>query len=245
MAYSSQLYQQVILDHNRNPRNFKELEHPTHSCQGHNPLCGDNVTVYLHMDAGDAVDQVSFTGSGCAISKASASMMTEFVRGKSEVEIREVFREFHNMVKGEVGGHGADTRLGKLTLFQGVREYPARVKCATLAWHALIGAMEKRGSTSTENEGVNGKKSPAELGKPVQKEPVAEMDLSGVKCPLNFVKVKVRLADLEVGDRLRVILDDGDPIRNVPRSLELEGQKVLSISDHGVRQKVLVVEKAR
>ncbi len=150
MAYSSELYQQVILDHNRNPRNFRTMENATYACHGRNPLCGDELTVYLKVDAEGKVSDLSFQGQGCAISKASASLMTTAVKGKSVEEAKTMFREFHDMVLGEMDPATTAHHLGKLTLFQGVREYPSRVKCASLAWHAMAGALEHKEETSTE-----------------------------------------------------------------------------------------------
>lgn len=151
MSYSSDLYQQVILDHNKKPRNFREIEEPTHLCPGHNPLCGDHITVYIDSD-GETVQDVSFKGEGCAISKASASMMTEAVKGKSVDEVKTIFSQFHDMLTGEMdpaqGGH----QLGKLAIFEGVKEYSSRVKCASLSWHALVGALDMKKDVSTEGD---------------------------------------------------------------------------------------------
>jgi nitrogen fixation NifU-like protein len=134
------LYQEVILDHNRRPRNFGELAAANHRAEGYNPLCGDKVTVYLDLD-GDRIRDVGFQGSGCAISTASASLMTEALKGRSVEEARELFRVFHELVTtGGAEGHD----LGKLEALGGVREYPMRVKCATLAWHALMAALDSQ-----------------------------------------------------------------------------------------------------
>ena len=142
------LYQQVILDHCRNPRNFRELPGATNSAQGHNPLCGDQLKLYLAID-GDQIREATFVGSGCCISKASASLLTENVRGKSRADVQKTFDLVHQMVTtGEVKGD-----VGKLAVFAGVHKYPARVKCAILSWHALTAAL--KGDTkpvSTENE---------------------------------------------------------------------------------------------
>lgn len=151
MSYSSELYQQVILDHNRKPRNFRKIEEPTHICPGHNPLCGDHLTVYIESKD-DVVQDVSFEGSGCAISKASASMMTESVKGKSLDEVRQLFSEFHNMLMGDLDPDATEHHLGKLAIFEGVKEYSSRVKCASLSWHALVGALDMKGDVSTEDE---------------------------------------------------------------------------------------------
>ncbi|MDP7551834.1 MAG: SUF system NifU family Fe-S cluster assembly protein [Nitrospinaceae bacterium] len=145
MSYDNELYQQVILDHNRKPKNFHELKNATHRCHGINPLCGDDITVYLDVDKATGVIQdISFTGSGCAISKASTSLMTTFLKGKKVDDSRVVFDEFHKMVLGEFDPEKQEHHLGKLTLFMGIREYPSRTKCASLAWHTMIGALDKK-----------------------------------------------------------------------------------------------------
>jgi nitrogen fixation NifU-like protein len=134
------LYQEVILEHSKAPRNFHSLADANHKAEGFNPLCGDQFTVYLHMD-GDSIRDISFQGAGCAISKASASVMTQIVKGKSRAEAEKLFERFHKLVTGkEPLKTGED--LGKLAVFSGVSEYPARVKCATLAWHTLQAALE-------------------------------------------------------------------------------------------------------
>jgi nitrogen fixation protein NifU and related proteins len=135
-----ELYQQVILDHNRNPRNYKELPNATKRVEGYNPLCGDHYTVFLNLD-GDVIKEVSFTGNGCAISKSSASVMTTTVKGKRIDEAERLFEIFHNLVMGEAAGL-SEAELGRLAAFSGVSEFPARVKCATLAWHTLHSAMQ-------------------------------------------------------------------------------------------------------
>jgi nitrogen fixation NifU-like protein len=140
MSELRELYQQVILDHNKNPRNFRELPHPTRKVEGYNPLCGDHYTIYLELD-GDNIKDVGFTGNGCAISKSSASVMTASVKGKSKEEAERMFGVFHKLVTGE-GASGLDAaELGRLAAFSGVSEFPARVKCATLAWHTLHTAL--------------------------------------------------------------------------------------------------------
>jgi nitrogen fixation NifU-like protein len=136
------LYQEVILDHNKRPRNFGVLERADRSAIGHNPLCGDKLTVYLRLD-GDRVADVRFEGLGCAISKASASMMTEVVKGLSDDDITTLFERFHHLVTAS-GLADEDERLGKLAVFAGVREYPTRVKCATLCWHTLRAALDDK-----------------------------------------------------------------------------------------------------
>lgn len=136
-----ELYQDVILDHNKNPRNFRKIDTPTHHAEGHNPLCGDNVTVYLDIKDG-VISDVSFEGSGCAISKSSASMMTTALKGKTPEEADRLFDSFREMVTGDPETEPeTDESLGKLTVFSGVREFPARVKCASLAWHTVHAAI--------------------------------------------------------------------------------------------------------
>lgn len=134
------LYQDVILEHNRNPRNFGEMTNASGSAAGRNPMCGDEVTVWLRVE-GDRIADVSFVGTGCAISKASASMMTAAVKGKTTAEAKEVFEHFHAMVTGHHNDPSKDPTLGKLKVFSGVARFPTRVKCASLAWHAMAEAM--------------------------------------------------------------------------------------------------------
>jgi nitrogen fixation NifU-like protein len=142
------LYQEVILDHNRRPRNFHRMERATRRAEGHNPLCGDRVTIYVDLE-GDRVRDISFEGSGCAISKASASMMTESLKGKTREEAEALFRTFHNLLTEETAAGAAEERLGKLMVFSGVREFPVRVKCATLAWHTMRAALQGRDETAS------------------------------------------------------------------------------------------------
>ena len=139
MSDLRELYQQVILDHNKNPRNYREMADATAKVDGYNPLCGDHYTIFLKME-GDTIREVSFTGSGCAISKASASVMSSTVKGKSKDEAEQLFDTFHNLVTGDASSLSA-ADLGRLAAFSGVSEFPARVKCATLAWHTLRSAM--------------------------------------------------------------------------------------------------------
>ncbi len=150
MSYSSDLYQQVILDHNRKPRNFFAMEDSTHHCEGYNPLCGDKITVYLKVGNGGVIEDISFNGSGCAISKSSASMMTAFLKGKTIDTAKSVFESFHAMVTDDPGFDQAKSNLGKLAIFEGVREYPSRIKCATLSWHTLISAIDDKKEAQTE-----------------------------------------------------------------------------------------------
>jgi nitrogen fixation NifU-like protein len=138
MSDFRELYQQVILDHNRRPRNFRALPTANRTAAGFNPLCGDEIRLALKVEDGVIVD-AAFQGSGCAISKASASLMTSSVVGKTAAEVDALFHRVHAMLTGEGNGHGGD--LGKLAVFEGVREFPARVKCATLAWHTLQAAL--------------------------------------------------------------------------------------------------------
>jgi nitrogen fixation protein NifU and related proteins len=143
------LYQDVILEHSKTPRNYRELPAANHKAEGFNPLCGDRFTVYVTME-GDAISDVTFQGSGCAISKASASMMTQSVKGKTMAEAEQIFANFHNLVTGK-SPETDEMELGKLTVFSGVSEFPVRVKCATLAWHTLHAALEgKQDAVSTE-----------------------------------------------------------------------------------------------
>jgi nitrogen fixation NifU-like protein len=149
MSELSELYQQVILDHNKKPRNFRKLETANRNAEGYNPLCGDQLTVYMQVE-GDVVKDISFEGSGCAISKASASMMTQSVKGKSKQEAELLFNEFHRMVTGELDEETEPNQLGRLTIFSGVREFPARVKCASLSWHTMHAALNNQDTVSTE-----------------------------------------------------------------------------------------------
>ena len=143
-----ELYQQVILDHCRRPRNFHELPQPTGTAQGRNPLCGDQLKLFL-LTEGDIIRDASFIGSGCCISKASASLMTDAIKGKTKAEVKTLFALVHDMV---TTGKGADG-VGKLAVFAGVHKYPARVKCAILPWHAVLAAVEGKGDpVTTEKE---------------------------------------------------------------------------------------------
>jgi len=122
----------------------------THNCHGYNPLCGDDYKIYLKVDGANVIQDLSFIGTGCAISKASTSLMTSYLKGKKVDESRVVFEEFHKMVLGEFELENNENHLGKLTLFQGVREFPSRIKCASLSWHTMIGALDKNEVLSTE-----------------------------------------------------------------------------------------------
>lgn len=146
----NELYQQVILDHNKNPRNFGVLQQHNHSAEGHNPLCGDQIEIYIDLEDG-IVKDISFECSGCAISKASASIMTTLLKGKKIEEVKKLFDEFHQLVTCDKDEQFDLESLGKLAVFSGVREFPTRIKCASLAWHTLLAALEKNNqSVSTE-----------------------------------------------------------------------------------------------
>jgi nitrogen fixation NifU-like protein len=136
-----ELYQEVILDHNRRPRNFRTIEGANRHAEGHNPLCGDRLSLYLQVED-DVIKDASFQGSGCAISKASASLMTDSVKGKTLTEARNLFEQFQHMVTGTAESSASPNALGKLAVFEGVRNYPARVKCASLSWHTLRSALD-------------------------------------------------------------------------------------------------------
>lgn len=142
------LYQEVVFDHNRNPRNFRVMEEPTRTIEGFNPLCGDRITLYLKLKDG-AIEDVSFQGAGCAISTASASLMTEIVKGLKEEEAEKLFEIFHRITTGKEDPKENLETLGKLAVLAGVRSYPARVKCATLPWHSLQAALNEEGITET------------------------------------------------------------------------------------------------
>ena len=146
-----ELYQQVILDHNKSPRNFRKIENATLMAEGFNPLCGDHIDIFLIVEDG-IVKDVSFQGSGCAISKASASLMTSIVKGKSTEEAEKLFERFHDLVTGKLGDNPQIEDLGKLAVFAGVREFPARVKCASLAWHTMINALNNKGEKVTTEQ---------------------------------------------------------------------------------------------
>ena len=144
-----ELYQQVILDHSRSPRNYFKLDAANRIAEGHNPLCGDRVTVYLRLE-NDVIRDVSFQGEGCAISKASASIMTSALKGKTKAEVKSLFDKVHDMV---TTGKMSSDDVGKLAVFAGVHKFPARVKCAILPWHAVVAAVEgKEEPVSTESE---------------------------------------------------------------------------------------------
>lgn len=145
----NELYQQVILDHNKSPRNYGILDHHTHFAEGHNPLCGDHIDIYLTLENG-IIKDISFNGSGCAISKASASIMTTVLKGKTIEDAKHLFEDFHEIVTSDPTSELDTSNLGKLSVFCGVREFPARVKCASLAWHTLTNALEHQTEVTTE-----------------------------------------------------------------------------------------------
>ena len=147
----SELYQQVIIEHNKSPRNFRKIPNPSHEAEGYNPLCGDHLHIYLHVqEPCGVIDDVSFEGDGCAISKASASLMTTSLKGKTRQEVEVLFDQFHRLIKGELHPDKGPNVLGKLFVFSGIWHFPARVKCASLCWHTMKGALEKVKTVTTE-----------------------------------------------------------------------------------------------
>jgi len=145
-----ELYQQIIIDHNKNPKNFKKLESFTHHSEGYNPLCGDHLDVYIAINSDDVIEDISFQGDGCAISKASASMMTSFLKGRNTEEARDIFDQFHRLIIGKLDPLKDKNTLGKLAIFSGIWHFPSRVKCASLCWHTMKGAIDKKEVISTE-----------------------------------------------------------------------------------------------
>jgi nitrogen fixation protein NifU and related proteins len=143
-----ELYQQVILDHNKSPRNFRRMDNATQHAEGYNPLCGDHIDIYLLIEDG-VVKDVSFKGEGCAISKASASLMTSILKGKTKEEAEKLFEKFHDLVTGKLGDNPNTDELGKLAVFAGVQEFPVRVKCASLAWHTMMNALHNNSEKAT------------------------------------------------------------------------------------------------
>lgn len=148
-----ELYQETILDHGKRPRNFRELASANRKAEGYNPLCGDRETVYLELE-GDTVRDISFQGAGCAISTASASMMTETIKGRSRSEAEALFERFHDLITGGSSAPADAPPLGKLEVFSGVREYPVRIKCATLPWHTMRSALNGAGQTISTESGA-------------------------------------------------------------------------------------------
>lgn len=149
MSDLNELYQETILEHNKNPRNFRAIDDADKTALGNNPLCGDALEVYVKMD-GDTIADVAFKGSGCAISKASASIMTQVIKGRSKDDAESLFDQFHRMVTGGLDIETEENDLGKLKIFAGVIEFPARVKCASLSWHTLHAALHGEEAISTE-----------------------------------------------------------------------------------------------
>lgn len=150
MSNLNELYQEVILDHNKSPRNYRKIDNPDFEADGYNPLCGDHVHVYLKLN-GDIIEDVSFQGAGCAISKSSASLMTTMLKGKTVKEAEELFNKFHETVTSSIEDEVDLEELGKLAVFSGVREFPTRVKCASLSWHTAMNAIKgKKEKTTTE-----------------------------------------------------------------------------------------------
>lgn len=143
MANSRALYEQVILEHNKKPRNFHAMDNATHHAAGHNPLCGDQFNVYLDVKDG-VIDDVSFEGSGCAISKSSASIMTTMLKGKAVAEAEAMFKKFHTMITSDPQVELDEDELGRMAVFAGIREFPVRIKCATLAWYTMLSALDKK-----------------------------------------------------------------------------------------------------
>jgi len=155
MSDYSDLYQELILDHQKNPRNYGEIPGADHHADGFNPLCGDKIALDLKLSGEGVIEDIKFKGSGCAISKASASLMTTALKGKGSAEAERIFHQFHDMVMGKEAKGGAKAPdLGKLKVFAGVRDYPARVKCASLAWHTLEAALHDRKDPVSTDDGV-------------------------------------------------------------------------------------------
>lgn len=146
----TELYQQVIIEHNKNPRNFKKLEQATHQAEGYNPLCGDDLVIYLRLGENETIEEVTFEGQGCAISRASASMMTQSLKGKSVEEAQKLFEQFHSLITGKLDPDQQAHTLGKLAIFKTIWHFPARVKCASLAWHTFQGALDHTAKVTTE-----------------------------------------------------------------------------------------------
>lgn len=152
MSYDSrtELYQQVIIEHNKNPRNFRKIDGATHEAEGYNPLCGDHLKVYLILNAQGTIEDIAFEGDGCAISKASASLMTTSLKGKTVAEVNILFEQFHRLILGELKPETDPNVLGKLAVFSGIWHFPARVKCASLCWHTMKGAVDHQKTVTTE-----------------------------------------------------------------------------------------------
>lgn len=149
MADLKRLYQEIILDHNKSPRNFGKISHPTHKAEGYNPLCGDRYTLYLQVEGGKVVD-VGFEGAGCAISKSSASLMTSCLKGSTLEEAEDMFNNFHRLLMEDAKPEDLPGKQCKIVALQGVKEFPTRIKCATLVWHTMKSALEGKAVVSTE-----------------------------------------------------------------------------------------------
>ncbi len=147
---TNELYQEMILEHHKNPRNFRAIDPCTHKAEGYNPLCGDHLHVYLTVTSDGVVQDAAFQGEGCAISRSSASLMTDQIKGKTVDEVRRMFEAFHDMLLKREEGAAGTAGLGKLAVFSGIWQYPSRIKCAALAWHALKGALDQNETVSTE-----------------------------------------------------------------------------------------------
>jgi len=151
MKMTDELYQEVILDHNRHARNYHALTDATHTAEGYNPLCGDHYHVHIRLNPQGVIEAVAFEGEGCAISKASLSIMTDILTGKTPDEAKGLFTAFHDLVTGQSPSDESEKPLGKLAVFAGVRKFPTRIKCATLGWHTVLGALDQaQGALSTE-----------------------------------------------------------------------------------------------
>lgn len=149
MSELSELYQEMILDHNKNPRNFGQIENPNYHAEGHNPLCGDEIDLDIRVNEDGVIEDVKYKCQGCAISKASASIMSTILIGKTVVEAKNLFERFHDSVTSDTGSEVDTVNLGKLAVFAGVREFPARIKCASLPWHTLMGALKNKENVVT------------------------------------------------------------------------------------------------
>ncbi|MCH9021759.1 MAG: SUF system NifU family Fe-S cluster assembly protein [Planctomycetes bacterium] len=150
MTMTKELYQQLILEHNKKPKNFRKIESPTHFAEGFNPLCGDRYFIYLTLNDQQVIEDIAFEGEGCAISKASASMMTQTLKGKTIEQAKDLFDQFRRLVLGRLDDQNEKDNLGKLAVFSGVSKFPARVKCAALSWHTMSGAINNTQQITTE-----------------------------------------------------------------------------------------------
>lgn len=153
MSQSGDLYQELILDHQKSPRNYGDLPNANRRAEGHNPLCGDNLTLAVQLNPEGIIEDLRFKGSGCAISRASASLMTQALKGRTVAQAEALFTLFHDLVSGRVPSDSQDEALGKLKVFAGVHDYPSRVKCASLAWHTMKAALDEKGPKEISTEG--------------------------------------------------------------------------------------------